>query len=237
MEKNVEIIHPTVHKGGRPAGLITYKEIVYNGNEYIVGTLSCKGEPIRFVFDKDDLSKVHGKTWHYASNAYISHSVIHDCKRKELYLHNLVMDRLEYTGKGSAETVDHINRIGLDNRKENLQLVTQTEQNLNQKRKGRRIELPEGSIIKPEDLPKHIWYIKPNGSHGERFGIDLKTENIKWKTTSAKNISLLEKLNLAKEQLETFYELYPYLNPDNDQKNLEIEGLAYEYAEIIKLAE
>lgn len=237
MASNGECNSPSLHKGGRPAGLIIYREIVYNGNEYIVGTLTCKGEPIKYIFDKDDFIKVNGKAWHYASNSYISHGIINNGKKKELYLHNLVMDRLEHTGKGSTITVDHINRIGLDNRKENLRLVTQTEQNLNQKRKERRIELPEGSTIKPEDIPKHIWYIRPNGSHGDRFGIDLKTENIKWKTTSAKNISLLEKLNLAKEQLEKFYKLYPYLNPDNDHKTLEIEGLAHEYYEIINMVE
>jgi hypothetical protein len=235
MERKTETSCPTVHKGGRPAGLITYKEVVYNGNEYIVGTLTCKGKPIKYVFDKDDLDKIHGKSWHYASNAYISHGVIVEGKKKELYLHNVVMGRLDHTGKGSTETVDHINRNGLDNRKENLRLLTQTAQNLNQKRKGRHVELPEDSPIKAEDLPKHIWFIKANGSHGDRFGIDLKTEGIKWKTTSSTKVSLQDKLHAAKEKLSELYKLYPYLNPENDETAFMMEGLAHSYEEIVRL--
>ena len=75
---------------------------------------------------------------HYISNSYVSHSVNVSNKRKELYLHNLIMNRNEYPGKGSYESVDHINRIGLDNRKENLRIISQSEQNINQKIKKKK---------------------------------------------------------------------------------------------------
>jgi len=203
----------------------------------MVGSLVSKGKEVKFVFDKEDFDKIKDKTWHLSTNRYISHGVIIDGKKKELYLHNLVMDRLEHPGKGSKESIDHISRNGLDNRKENLHLITQSEQNLNQKRKGRTITLPPDADIKLEDIPKHIWYIKANGHHGDRFGIDLKTENIKWKTTSAKNITLKDKLQVAKEQLKTYYTLYPYLNPENDETAMLRESLSHSYEEIIKLAE
>ena len=172
-----------------------------------------------------------------SSNNYISQGVIVDGKKKEFYLHNLVLNLLDFPGKGSKESVDHINRIGLDNRKENLRILTQTEQNLNQSKKKRKIELPEDSGLVADDIPKHIWYVKPNGSHGERFAIDLKTENIKWKSTSAKNVSLQDKLTAAKEQLQIYYRQFPYLNPNNDNKNKEMEDLIKSYEEIIRLIE
>jgi hypothetical protein len=224
-------------KPGRPPGLITYSDVTYNSRDYIVGTLISNGEIVKFVFDKDDYDKVKGKSWHRAANAYISHGVIVDGKKKELYLHNVVMNRLDHTGKGSTETVDHISRNGLDNRKENLRILTQTEQNLNQKRKGRKVELPEDSGLTVEDLPKHIWYIKPNGHHGERFGIDLKTEGIQWKTTSSKSVTLQDKLHAAKEKLAEFYKLYPRLNPENDETTFMIEGLVHSYEEILRLSD
>lgn len=37
------------------------------------------------------------------------------------------------------------------------------------------------------------------------------------------------------EKLYEYYTLYPYLNPENDEKNIEMEAFAHEYDEIIKL--
>ena len=222
-------------KCGRPANSIIYSHVEYNGKKYTIMKIQHHDGYIHSVIDTEDFPKIKDYTWHYTSNAYVSHSCVDDGKRKSLYLHNLVMGRLEHTGKGSKESIDHINRNGLDNRKENLRLITQTEQNLNQKRKERTIVLPADSGIKIEDIPKHIWYIKANGHHGDRFGIDLKTENIKWKSTSAKNVSLRDKLQSANEQLKQFYILYPHLNPDNEHNKQELDTLTRDYDDIIKL--
>ena len=222
---------------GRPSHNIKYSNVSYYDKEYVVGKVPFKDGYLKFVIDKEDLDKVDGYSWHKSSNNYISQGVIVDGKKKEFYLHNLVLILLDFPGKGSKESVDHINRIGLDNRKENLRILTQTEQNLNQSKKKRKIELPEDSGLVADDIPKHIWYVKPNGSHGERFAIDLKTENIKWKSTSAKNVSLQDKLTAAKEQLQIYYRQFPYLNPNNDNKNKEMEDLIKSYEEIIRLIE
>lgn len=235
MEVRHETIYPPTPHGGRPGNPIVYSHVPYNGNEYTVIKVKFNNEYVYGLIDKDDFPKIKEHTWHYTSNAYLSHNIKFDGKQKALYLHNVVMGRLDHTGKGSTETVDHINRNGLDNRKENLRLLTQTEQNLNQKRKGRHVELPDDSPIKAEDLPKHIWFIKANGSHGDRFGIDLKTEGIKWKTTSSTKVSLQDKLHSAKEKLSELYKLYPYLNPENDETTFMAEGLAHSYEEIIRL--
>ncbi len=225
-----------MNKTGRPAGIITYTNVIYNNKEYTVGSLKSNGKDINFVFDTEDIDKVNNISLHYASNSYISTGVIVDGKKKELYLHNIIMNRLGFPGKGSKETVDHINRNGLDNRKENLRILTQSEQNLNQSKKSRRIELPNDSELIPEDIPKHIWYVKANGYHGDRFAIEFKTENIIWKTTSSKIVSLKDKLQFAIDKLKEYYTQYPYLNPNNEENNKQISDLITSYNEIIKLA-
>ena len=222
---------------GKPANDIIYTHILYNDNKYTIMTIKHNNNYFKSLINTEDFSKIKEYSWHYISNGYIGHTIQIDDTRRELYLHNMIMGRLGFPGKGSKESIDHINRIGLDNRKENLRLITQSAQNINQKQKERRIELPADSEISIDDISKHIWYIKANGSHGDRFGIDLKTENIKWKTTSAKNVSLKDKLNSAKEQLQEYYKLYPYLNPNNEDKNKEFNELYNSYQEIIQLAE
>lgn len=224
-------------QGGRPYNSIEYTEVLFNNKEYVVGKIVFKNEYIKFTIDKEDYPKIKDYRWHFTANNYISHSVTFDGNQKALYLHNMIMGRLGFPGKGSKESVDHINRIGLDNRKENLRLITQSEQNLNQSKKKRNIILPKDSELLAEDIPKHIWYMKPNGSHGERFAIEFKTENIIWKTTSSKNVLLKDKLETAKEKLEEYYKLYPYLNPNNQQKIEIMKDLANSYNEIIKLSE
>lgn len=224
-------------KTGRPANDILYVNVSYHGKDYTIMKIKRNDTYIKALIDTEDIPKIKDYSWHYIATGYIGHTISIDDKRKELYLHNMVMGRIMFPGKGAKESIDHINRNGLDNRKENLRLVSQSAQNINQKQKERRVELPEGLGITIGDLPKHVWYIKANGSHGERFGIDLKTENIKWKSTSAKNVSLQDKLKAAKEQLEIYYQQYPYLNPQNEDKNKEIDELMKSYEEIIRLVE
>ena len=232
-----ETIHVNIHRAGRPGNPIIYTHVLYHDTEYTVMKIKHHDTYIYGLIDREDFDEVKEHTWHYTANAYLSYTHRFDRNQKAVYLHNIVMGQLEHTGKGSKESIDHINRNGLDNRKENLRLITQSAQNINQKQKERRVELPEGLGITIDDLPKHVWYIKSNGSHGERFGIDLKTENVKWKSTSAKNVSLQDKLKAAKEQLEKYYQQYPYLNPNNENKNKEMEDLMKSYEEIIGLVE
>jgi hypothetical protein len=221
---------------GRPAGHISYIEVKHDNKEYVVGILVSNGEAVPFVFDADDKDKVYGRSWHVSSNNYIASAEIHDGNRKQLFLHNLVSNRLDFPGKGAKETVDHINRIGFDNRKENLRIVTQSQQNMNQTTRTRNITLPEGCEIVPEDIPRHIWYIKANGAHGNRFAIEFKTEGLCWKTISSRKISLKEKLQQAKEKLQDLYTQYPHLNPFNTDKLELEESLKVSYNRIIEMS-
>lgn len=157
---------------GRLPGIIDYREVTYNNNEYIVGIIQHNSSDIYFVFDKNDYEKVSKRAWHVSSGKYIGSSFYLDGGVKlELYIHNLIMNKTEFNGKGTKQTVDHINRNGFDNRKENLRIITQSQQNINQIKKKRNIILPEDSGLKAEDILRHIWYVKANGNHGDRFAI------------------------------------------------------------------
>lgn len=221
---------------GRPPGNISYIPVDYNNNKYIVGILSSNDEPIVFIFDDDDKDKVIGRNWHVSSNNYIGSAETVDGNRKQLFLHNLVSNRLDFPGKGVRETIDHINRNGFDNRKENLRVITQSEQNMNQTKRERHITLPEGCGIDIEDIPRHIWYIKANGAHGDRFAIEFKSENLCWKSTSSKKVSLQEKLEEAKNKLQELYSRYNHLNPFSQEKLQKEQSLANSFNEIIDLA-
>ena len=218
-------------RGGRKPGPCEYTEVSHNGKLYIVATILHNEQEFQFVFDKEDYAVVSKHNWHLQADNYISTACVVGGKRKELYLHNLVMGKLTFNGKGQTETIDHINRIGLDNCKENLRLVTQSQQNINQNRKERSAELPEG--ITHDDIPKHVWYVKPNGGHGDRFAIDLKSENISWKSTSSKKKTIQEKLEETKQKLQEFYQQYPHLDPENPETKEQIESLTVSYNTIV----
>ena len=206
---------------GRKPGIIDYRFVTYNNKEYVVGMIQHKGTDIKFVFDRDDFETVEKRPWHLSSGKYIGSTFYLDGGVKlELYLHNLVMNRIAFNGKGPKQSVDHINRNGLDNRKENLRIVSQSQQNINQPKKKRNVILPEDCGINPNEIPKHIWYVRAQGQHGDRFAIEFKTEEICWKTTSSKAVSLLQKLEQAKSKLIELYTQYPHLNPTYEDSKI-----------------
>ena len=229
--------HTIKNTVGRPAIPVIYTDVIYHLKEYTVGCIQNIHKEIYFVIDKEDRDKVSQLHWHLQTNSYIASQVQIEDKKKMLYLHNLIMRRENvFPGKGAKESVDHINRNGFDNRKENLRILTQTAQNINQKKRERNITLPEGCDIDPEEIPRHIWYIKAHGAHGDRFAIEFKTEGICWKTRSSRKISLKDKLAQAKEKLQEFYMQFPHLNPFNTETNKKEIELQRSFEEILKLA-
>ena len=215
---------------------VHYIEVEQNSKRYVVGDIINSLYRTIFVIDKEDYKNVKEYRWHRSSNSYISFSLTHEGKKKEMYLHNFIMGRLDFPGKGATETVDHINREGFDNRKENLRIISQSQQNMNQTKRERNITLPEGCEIDTADIPRHIWYIKANGAHGDRFAIEFKSENLCWKTTSSKKVSLSKKLEEATEKLQEFYSQYPHLNPFATEKIQKERELAESFHEIIDMA-
>ena len=196
-----------------------------------VGSILFKGMLIEFVFDAADLPAVKEHKWHYASNTYIATSVkiddISGNKKRELYLHSFLMK------PGPTQTVQHISKNGLDNRRENLRLLSDSEAATGHAKKKRNVELPPLCGIRPDEIPKHIWYVQANGYHRDRFAIEFKTEGILWKSTSSKDVSLQEKLGQAKAKLEELYQVYPHLDPTREDQ--QVAALNESFRDIIGL--
>ena len=195
-----------------------------------IGSILFKGMLIEFVFDSADLPTVKEHTWHFASGNYIATSVKVDVsggeiKKREVYLHNFLMK------PGPSHIVQHISKNGLDNRRENLRCIDASVATTGHAKKKRNVELPPMCGIKPEDIPKHVWYVQANGYHRDRFAIEFKTEGILWKSTSSKEVSLQEKLEQATAKLKELYELYPHLDPKREEEK--VEALDRSFKEIL----
>ena len=201
-------------------GKVQYRTIGKN----TIGGILFKGMLIEFAFDTADLPEVKKHTWHFASGAYLATSVKVDVsgedisgvvtKKRELYLHTHLMK------PGPDQLVQHVSKNGLDNRRENLRLVDASTATVGHAKKKRNVELPLMCGIKPEDIPKHIWYVQANGYHRDRFAIEFKTEGILWKSTSSKEVSLKEKLEQATARLKELYEEYPHLDPKREEEEI-----------------
>ena len=213
---------------------INHQIIDYKGVKYIVCYCPFKEDHILFVtnYESDEFHKdLVNKQWHYMiDGGYISHSTFStiDENRKQLYLHNYAMDKLTFNGKGQHHTIDHINRIGRDNRKANLRELSQSHQNINQKKRDRIVNLPEDCDIDPNDIPKNIYYKPASGAHGEQFYIEIKTPEIveilcpkddddliqsrfRWFGTKIKTLDLRVKLQHAINKLEELKKTYPQI--------------------------
>jgi hypothetical protein len=198
-------------KTGRISVPVEYSDVEIDGIKYTKGSCRHKDSRIEFIVDKDDEERVKKRHWYAVTGGkYIGCKININNKSHTVALHNFIMNKLDFPGKGPKESVDHINRNGLDNRKCNLRIVSQSLQNVNKKARGRTATLPEGIA----ELPKHIWYIKAHGLHGDRFAIELKTEKIVRKTTSSKTVSIQDKLTEALRIRDELYAQFPYLRSD-----------------------
>jgi hypothetical protein len=214
----------------------------YNNKEYRVIECEYMDQIIPFVIDEENYDKimdivyVFERKFNYrTAGGYISYNTLENGKKCEYYLHNMIMDHTP-KGKGSTVVVDHINRIGTDNRKENLRIVSQSVNNQNRRKIKRIVDVPETSGIKADDIPTFIYYNKREGNHGEHFRIDVPGKKLV-KTTKSKKYTLKQKLEQAKDILNNM------LNDDikNNHSlngNLLQSGLNTEksYYEILELA-
>lgn len=218
-----------------------HKKVTYNDKDYIVLQTKYNDHKIPVVIDKKDFDTIKGlkKTWRCSNYGTISCFHTKNKKQVEIFLHEVVMKLMnrESGTKHSRSSILHINRIGLDNRRENLRYNIKFKTKRNQKKKKRTIVLPASSGIKPDEIPTYVWYLKPNGSHGDRFCVEVGT--VKWKTTSSKKLSLRYKLEEAKEFLRKLKKEKPNLFENhcmNGEFTKEGKNLRKSFQEIVQKA-
>lgn len=203
--------------GGRPAIPVAYRDVVYNGIPYTIGTITTlSGVPTQFLIDACHRARVEERSWHLATGgSYVASTYrVETGEHKSMYLHNFVMNRMAFDGKGSPETIDHINGNGLDNRTCNLRLTTQSLQNLNTRNRVRTTtHVPEGIAL--TDIPRGIWYCPAHGAHSDRFVVELKgipdVGDIVRKGTSRRTLTTREKLDHAISIKAALVHEYPIL--------------------------
>jgi hypothetical protein len=83
---------------------INHKIIEHNDKKYIVAYTPYKDEHILFVFDTDDKEKICYNSWCYQNDGgYLGRTFYtdnEDNNKKTLCLHNVVMNKLTFEGKG-----------------------------------------------------------------------------------------------------------------------------------------
>lgn len=100
--------------------------ITENGLTYIITYDKFNNPNNKFIIDPEDVQKISKFKW-FSTKPMKSTGLTYLCNNKLGLYHRFIMQ------PGPHETVDHINRNTFDNRKSNLRIVSQTEQNHNQK--------------------------------------------------------------------------------------------------------
>ncbi len=170
-----------------------YQLVSYNDKKYYVFKYAKNdGTSKLFIIDEEDFEKVVSSGFSiYKMGEYVGFIA----NKKTYYVHNLVMDKVQGGGKGQQYTVDHINRITHDNRKANLRIISQSEQNMNQNKRERIVKLPKNCGVSIDKLPKCVWYRSADKTHGDRFILELKggDKHLRWQTSTSKLISTYDK--------------------------------------------
>lgn len=175
-------------------------KIRYRNRYYGVIEINYKGNKLPVVIDWDDYKKIKkmSNKWRYNSSGFVSCNYNNKDVSKVINLHDVIKFMNE--GKIDDPNIIHLNRIGLDNRRDNLSYdIKGKEHKKSMSKKKRTKDLPVDSGISKDELPTFIWYMKPDASHGERFVVNVGDVN--WKSTSSVKVDLREKLEDAKKHL------------------------------------
>lgn len=140
------------------------------------------GENVFTYISKEDIKQVteHKYTWTYNKTIHYVQSNT-NTKEGSSYLHAFITGHMGH-GQG-GDSVDHINRKRLDNRRENLRVVTVSENTANCGKRKRKIDarpLPEE--LGDRQLPKYVEYCHEDKNYKDLlkdFGYDEIDEDEK----------------------------------------------------------
>ena len=153
------------------------------------------------------------------------------------------MNKLLFDNQDKSNSIDHINRIPLDNRKINLRTANQADQNYNQYKQKRRLKLPENSNIDINDIPRGVSYSPNFKGYGDGFEVYIMPFNgdkLKYYSSRDKTLSLRFKLEQVKKFLRSTRDKFPvefakhHIETAHNQNEID---LINSYNEIIKLSE
>jgi len=222
--------------------LNNYKKINHNNNTYVIVPINFKNQKVPIVLDEKYFDKVKNldKSWKVNEAGFITSTHRINDQDIEINMHEIIMalHNKENGLENKRKNILHLNKLGIDNRIENLIYDTKDkETGKNLKKKKRIIEFTPESGIKADDIPSFMWYMSPNDTHDERFIIEIG--DVKWKTTSSTKLSLKYKLEEGKKYLRELKEARPEIFEDNSMNgefNVEGKKLLNSFFEISKNA-
>lgn len=191
-----------------------YEVVPYKNKKYCVCRYKKRDGTNRlYVIDSNQLYNMldESETW-YEINGQIGCTKMVNGKSKCCYLHNLILPK-----RHRCHKIRHINGCKHDLRRCNLQTVDMSQINEYAQR-DRKCKLPVTSGIKNEEIPKCVYYCKPQSGHGEMFIIEFKKDGKKyiWKSSSSRDVSLSDKLIEIKKKLIDISAQFPELMKDKN---------------------
>ena len=194
--------------------LIKHFDVTYKKRDYVVCFINHGDKLIPFVIDADDKERVLAiDSWYYQNkrSGYIAYHGKVNGKNKNIYLHNFIMN---FVPKGDGISVDHINRVGMDNRKKNLRMATVEEQNKNMKRTCRKKSLEEMKKhgIDISRVPRFVTFVKEGKQNGkgDYFMIRFGDKDL-YESSTQTNFSLRFKFEQIKKIMRSLMETNPEL--------------------------